>query len=236
VAEEYSESLSAKQASSIAALIREADDHDHAIAVHKLHGLRFAEFAEDPSVDQFAIQYNVTSAKKIHDAVLTAWRRAGGRYNLNLAEAKHWGSGFTARRKMWSAAMAGAYVMILDMHIADTPPSEMEACGRLVEFMESTPFQVMQPRDDLAGGDARYVMARLGEGYLIYADSATGPVGLTRIPAGLYRLRWLDIRGGQQRETLVEIPADGEATWPRPEGVGRELALYVRRVGEAPAP
>lgn len=236
VAEEYSETLSAKQASSIAALIREADDHDHAIAVHKLHGLRFEEFANDPNVDQFAIQYNEVSPRKIHDGVLTAWRRAGGRYNLNMSEAKHWGRGFTARRKMWAAAMAGAYVMVLDMDIANTPKADMEACGRLVDFMESTPFQTMQPRDDLAGGDARYVMARLGVGYLVYADSAGGPVGLKQVPAGVYRLRWLDIRGGQQRETVVQVPADGAASWPRPEGIGRELALYVMRVGDVPTP
>jgi hypothetical protein len=236
VAEEYSETLSARQASSIAALIREADDHDHAIAVHKLHGLSFEEFADDPNVDQFAIQYNEDSSRKIHDGVLAAWRNAGGRYNLNLSEAKHWGRGFTARRKMWAAAMAGAYVMVLGMKIADTPQADLEACGRLVDFMESTSFQAMQPRDDLAAGDALYVMGRQGVGYLIYADSAGGPVGLKQLPAGAYRLRWLDIRGGRQREVDVEVPADGEATWPRPEGIGRELALYVTRVGEASAP
>ena len=66
--------------------------------------------------------------------------------------------------------------MVLDMDIATTPVPDLEACGRLVGFMESTRFQSMQPRDDLAGGDARYAMARLGRAYIVYADSARGPV------------------------------------------------------------
>jgi len=69
----------------IAETIRNADDHDHVIAVHKLEGLDFSEFANDPNIDQFAIQYNDSGAEALHDAMVTAWDNAAGRYNLNMA-------------------------------------------------------------------------------------------------------------------------------------------------------
>ena len=57
VPEEYQERFSAKRVSNLAAAIRAADEHHHAIAVHKLSGLDFREFAEDPNLNQFATQY-----------------------------------------------------------------------------------------------------------------------------------------------------------------------------------
>jgi parallel beta-helix repeat protein len=51
VAEEYQESFSATFVSNIAAEIRATDDHNHVIAVHKLTGLDFSEFANDPNID-----------------------------------------------------------------------------------------------------------------------------------------------------------------------------------------
>ena len=62
IAEEYQERFSAARVKNIAAVIRAADDRDHAIAVHLHHGLDFSAFADDPNIDQFAIQYNVPAA------------------------------------------------------------------------------------------------------------------------------------------------------------------------------
>jgi len=136
VAEEYQEALSVKRVKNIAAQIRSADDHNHAIAVHKLNGLKFDEFADDANIDQFAIQYNEETAEALHQGMVRAWKDARGKYNLNMSEAKEFGSGKLMRDKCWACAMGGAYVMILEMDIANTSKSDLEDCGRLVRFFE----------------------------------------------------------------------------------------------------
>lgn len=122
VAEEYQEGLSVMRVKKLAAEIRHADDYDHAIAVHKLNGLGFAEFADDANIDQFAIQYNENTADALHDGMVRAWAEARGRYSLNMSEAKGFGGGRSLREKSWACAMGGAYVMVLDMVIANTRP------------------------------------------------------------------------------------------------------------------
>jgi hypothetical protein len=81
IAEEYQEGLSAERVKRIAAEIREADDNNHSIAVHKLNGLDFSEFADDPNIDQFAIQYNVPTAEELHTGIVKAWDEADGHYD-----------------------------------------------------------------------------------------------------------------------------------------------------------
>ena len=65
--------FSAKRVSAIAGEIRKADEHRHPIAVHKLSGLSFREFADDPNIDQFAIQYNMNSPEKLHAGMVKAF-------------------------------------------------------------------------------------------------------------------------------------------------------------------
>jgi hypothetical protein len=78
VAEEYQERFSMNRVSTMASVIRADDEHNHPVAVHKLNGLDYAEFADNPVIDQFAIQYNVVSAQALHDGVVSAWTNAGG--------------------------------------------------------------------------------------------------------------------------------------------------------------
>ena len=235
VAEEYQERYSAKRVSRIAAEIRASDEHHHPIAVHKLNGLSFREFANDPAIDQFAIQYNVATAKKIRDGVTRAWRSAAGRYNLNLAEAEGWGSGSEARQKAWAAALGGAYVMVLGMDIQSTPTSDLEDCGRLVRFMEGTEFAAMAPRDNLAAGEILYVLAHPGEAYIGYAPVGGGALGFEDLRAGDWRLRWLDLASGEEVTTHVTVDDDGDAVWPRPDGIGAEVALSAERLSATAA-
>ncbi len=233
VAEEYQERYTWKRVSKIAAEIRAADDHDHPIAVHKWHGLDFEEFADDPNLDQYAIQFNVGDPGELHRGNVTAWRKAKARYNLNLAEADAWGTGKRARQKAWAAAMGGAYVMAYQMDIATTSKGDLEDCGRLVDFMESTDFHRMEPRDDLAAGDTRYVLAQPGVSYIAYADDGRGRLGLNGLEPGSYRLRWLDTASGREAVTTVEV-AGSSASWSRPSGIGKEAAVYVQRLEPAP--
>lgn len=231
IAEEYGERLSPQRVRNLAALVREADDYDHPIAVHKNHGLDFAELADDPNIDQFAIQYNVPTASELHRGGVEAWEGAGGRYNLNLSEAADWGTGAEARKKAWACAIGGAYVMVLGMDIASTPVSDLEDCGRLVRFMESTDLQDMAPHDELAFGDTDYVLADPPESFIAYASDATEKLGLRQMAKGSYDLRWLDCATGREAVQQDVALLGGDEVWPIPEGLGPEVAVYVTRAG-----
>jgi len=231
IAEEYQEALSVKRVKNIAAEIRTADDYNHAIAVHKLNGLDFSEFADEPNIDQFAIQYNVKTAEELHAGLVKTWRQAKGRYNLNMSEAADWGGGRQGRIKSWACAMAGAYVMILQMDIATTANSDLEDCGRLVRFFESTDFQQMSPHDELGFGGTQYVLASPGRSYLAYATKLQGKIGLKNMRVGVYKFRWFDCETGSEIAKENITVAGGDRCWNKPDGIGSELAVYIKRIG-----
>jgi len=229
VAEEYGERLSAERIKRIAALIKAADDYDHPIAVHLNHGLDFSVFADDPSIDQFAIQYNVPTAEELHAGLLQAWRDAKGRYSLNLSEAADWGTGAEARQKAWACAMAGAHVMVLGMDIAGTAPADLKDCGYLLQFFSIVQLPGMEPHDELAYGQTQYVLARPGQRYVAYASDARGPMGLRRMEPGTYTFWWFDCRSHRWL-ALDSVTIDaGDQTWETPAGFGPEVALYICR-------
>jgi len=232
VAEEYAEKLSAERVRRIAALIRAEDDNRHPIAVHKNHGLDFSEFADDPSIDQFAIQYNVKTAEELHAGVVRARREAKGRYDLNLSEAADWGTGAESRRKCWACAMGGASVMVLGMDIASTADSDLRDCGNVVRFFQRVPLQGLEPHDELADGATTFVLAEPGERYVAYSWAPDGRIGLKQMPAGRYSFEWFDcVKGTFVSQASVRV-GPGNQLWSRPAGIGDELAVHIRRVGE----
>jgi hypothetical protein len=232
IAEEYQEAFSAERVKNIAAEIRAADDYDHVIAVHKLNGLDFSEFADEPNIDQFAIQYNVSNANALHKGMIDVWQQAQGKYNLNMSEAAEYGSGQEARKKSWACAMGGAYVMILEMDIASTAKSDLEDCGRLVRFFESTNFNEMSPHDEFRFAGTKYVLALPPSSYIAYAPQLRGKIGLKDMKAGSYEFRWFDCATGKEvTHTKVHVEA-GDQSWKKPGGIGSELAVYIRRIGK----
>ncbi|MCH8121079.1 MAG: hypothetical protein IIC00_15310 [Planctomycetes bacterium] len=231
IAEEYQEAFSAKRVKNIAAEIRAADDYDHVIAVHKLSGLDFSEFADAPSIDQFAIQYNQSSADALHKGMVSAFKQAKGRYNLNMSEAAEYGTGEIARKKSWACAMGGAYVMILNMDIATTAKSDLKDCGSLVRFFESTNFNEMSPHDELRFAGTKYVLAQPGRSYIAYSPKLKREIGLKDMRRGTYEFRWFDcVTSKEVRQAEVKVKA-GDQSWKKPGGIGRELAVYIRRIG-----
>ncbi len=231
VAEEYQERFTPARVSAIAAEIRKADRRDHPIAVHKLNGLKFDEFADDPNLDQFAIQFHGPDADDQHAGMVNAFEDAAGRYNLNMSEAPNWGTGEVARKKAWAVAMGGAYVMVFEMDIETTASKDLNDLGRLRRFMEATRFQQMEPRDDLARDDTLYVLAEVGTSYIAYAEEGRDSLGLADVHAGTYELRWLDTASGKEVTQRVSLEA-GTQTFERPKSIGSEVALYLERVSE----
>jgi CubicO group peptidase (beta-lactamase class C family) len=232
LAEEYAEKLSAERVRRLAALIQAEDGYDHPIAVHKNHGLSFAEFAADPSIDEFAIQYNVKTAEELHAGVVQAWSEAQGRYHLNLAEAADWGTGAESRRKCWACAMGGASVMVLGMDIASTAVTDLVDCGNVVRFFEQVDRQGLEPHDELGHAGTQYVLAQPGERYVLYASNTRGPLGLARMDAGTYALLWFDCARGVMVSQESVVVSAGSQTWPKPAGIGNQMAVYIQRVSD----
>ena len=231
VAEEYGERLSAKRVSGIAAEIRSADNFRHPIAVHKNQGLDFSEFAEDENIDQFAIQYNVGTAEELHAGMVQAFAQAQGRYSLNMSECAGHGTGKEMRLRNWACAMGGASVMILGMDIAGTRHRDLLDCGFLVSFFESTDFDRMTPRDELAYADTEYVLAHPGESYIAYSPDCREQLGLKGMSAGNYLIRWVDCANHREiNQGQIKVDS-GNQSWEKPKGLGAEAALYVRRIG-----
>ena len=109
----------------------------------------------------------------------------------------------------------------------------MEA-GKLVRFFRGVAWFRMRPRDDLAAGSTRWVLADPGRAYVLYSYDAAGPMGLRQAPPGRCELRWFDpVSGEEVRRDGVRL-AGGRPAWPKPPGFGEEAALYVRRVSESP--
>ncbi|MHB9031062.1 MAG: apiosidase-like domain-containing protein [Candidatus Latescibacterota bacterium] len=232
IAEEYQEKLSPERAREIAGVIRAADDHDHLIAVHKLHGLDFSEFAGERNIDIFAVQYNVSTPDSLHRGMVSAVRQAAGRYAIIMSEAAGHGIGAVARKKNWACAMAGAHVMALGMDIASTPPSDLEDCGRLVRFFQTTDAGSMPPHDELAHGETAYILANPGERYIAYAPEAREALGVRNMRVGTYTLRWYDCATGKEATRTETVQKDGDRVWNKPEFFGGEVAVSIQKKKE----
>lgn len=238
VAEEYSEAFSVARVRNIAAEIRAADDHVHPIASHSLSGLNFG-FADDANIDQFAVQWHDSTAS-FHDAMVSAWGDADGRYNLTMAEGHPDAFGDLARLRSWAVAMGGAYILHLSWFrpqgTGEVSDEDLRACGRVVQFFESTSFNEMAPHDELTRDGTNYVLANPGDSYIAYASALVGDMGLRDMAAGSYDFIWFDSRNGTTvKETAVSVPA-GDRSWSKPAAIGSELAVYIKRNAEVPLP
>jgi len=122
--------------------------------------------------------------------------------------------------------------MILGMDIAGTARDDLEDCGRLVRFFESTNFNEMSPHDELRFAGTKYVLALPGSSYIAYTPELRGKIGLRNMKAGNYEFRWLDCATGKEfAQTKVKVAA-GSQSWRKPDGIGDELAVYIRRIGK----
>lgn len=222
-----------EHAKKIAEEIRLADDYDHPIGAHQLSGLNFL-WPDDSNIDQFTMQYNVGTADQLHSGMVTAWNNANGRYNLNMSEAANHGSGATARQKNWATALGGAYIMVLGWSDFKNT-ADLQQCGYLVKFFESTDFNTMAPNDGLKSGGTQYVLANPGISYIGYATNLSGNMGFKSLTSGAtYTLKWLDpVTGTSITET--KTASASEQSWPKPSGVGSEVALYIKKSGALPS-
>jgi hypothetical protein len=225
VAEIYSSTMSPTRASAIAELIAAADSSEHPIAVHQGDGLAF-DFARDPFVDSFAITRNATTPAQLHDGLASIFSAAHDEYNLLFTESVSHGAGENARAFDWAAATAGAYVTVFLQDIASTDVADLEDCGRLREFFESTRFAELTPHDELGTEGTTWVFARPAEAYILFGASGEPTLGLVELPAADWRLQWLDPAAGTRLDEVVRHPG-GPLSLPVPGGFGAHAAAYL---------
>ncbi len=179
IAEEYSEALSKEKVSDIAALIRETDGHNHVIANHQLTGLEF-DHADNPHIDQFAMQLGVEGPSNVHQACLKALENANGQYSVNLSELNDWHSVLLSkedrdgvRKVNWAAAITGTHIMQLGTWETGEnrrPPSKamMQDYRYVYEFMESVAdLNEMTSQDHIVKTGNAWVLGKINH-YIVY--------------------------------------------------------------------
>ena len=139
-------------------------------------------------------------------------------------------TGYQSRRYMWSCAMAGIHSLEAYHHADRTGDSTLlREDGLINRFMEQTDFHRLVPRDDLAEGSTQWVLARPGQSYIAYTYAYEGEMGVKGMTAGTYDLLWFDTASGDEvKETGIQVEW-GDATWQKPEELGNEIALYIKR-------
>ena len=138
-------------------------------------------------------------------------------------------SGYKSRRYMWSCAMAGIHCLEAYHHADKTSDSTLNDDGLICKFMEKTDFHRMTPRNDLAAGSTNWVLSRPGHLYIAYTYNYSDNMGVKGMSAGIYDLLWFDTVSGKEIQQNGVESTWGDAVWKKPEGLGNEVALFVRK-------
>ena len=166
-----------------------------------------------------------------HQEYLRFYKRDASKFVVMKNETYHHPRrGAQSRRYMWSCAMTGMHTLEA-YHHADKASDEnkLKDDGRINVFMEQTDFYRMKPRDDLAAGSTRWVLANPGDSYIAYTYDYSGPMGIKSMTAGTYDLKWFDtVDGDTVIQTGVSVPT-GDVTWNKPNSMSNEIALYIKR-------
>jgi hypothetical protein len=133
-----------------------------------------------------------------------------------------------SRIYQWSCAMTGMHALEAG-HDVLRRQNLLNADGLIAKFMEQTDFYRMTSRDDLAMGSTRWVLANSGDSYIAYTYDYSGPMGIKNMTAGTYDLKWFDTVDGDMVTQADAAVSSGDVAWTRPDSVGNEIALYIKR-------
>ncbi len=166
-----------------------------------------------------------------HQEYLRFYKRDASKFVVMKNETYHHPRrGHKSRKYMWSCAMTGMHCLEAYHHAGDAShENTLRDDGRINTFMEQTDFHKMKPRDDLAAGSTKWVLANPGDSYIAYTYDYSGPMGIKSMTAGTYDLMWFDtVDGDTVKQTGVSV-SSGNVTWGKPGSVGNEVALYIKR-------
>jgi hypothetical protein len=231
----------------VAELVAETDNFNHPIAqmfqvlyYDEVHPDKVSpeDYVDDPHVNMMTWGHYANEKKGLppleqyYSELVEHWQQAADRYVvLNNEVDKHPTRGAASRLYGWTSAMANMYAANA-YHRPDknnVPRETFEDDGRVRIFMEGTDFHRMAPRSDRKAGSTLYVLASEAGTYIAYSNNAVQDMGIRDIQAGAYLLRWFDTVNGNTIEQVVQV-ITGDRTWPRPAGIGPEVALYVKRL------
>jgi hypothetical protein len=157
--------------------------------------------------------------------------RSGGGQEEMIGETYHHPRrGRSSRVYMWSCAMTGMHCLEA-YHHADRASDEptLRDNGRVNAFMEQTDFYRMKPRDDLAAGSTRWVLANPPDSCIAYTYDYSGSMGIRGVTGGKYDLMWFDPVDGEAVTQSDVSVSSGNVTWTKPDSIGNEVALYIKR-------
>lgn len=140
-----------------------------------------------------------------------------------------------SRQYIWAAAMAGMH-MLEAQHKADRPAQThlLKDDGLLARFMETTDFFRMRNDNAQAHGSTKWVLCNPGQSWIAYSYAATSPMGVRNLPAGSYDLLWFDCESGREVVQRGVESKGGAVGWPKPDGFGGEVAVYIGRTTRGP--
>jgi len=133
-----------------------------------------------------------------------------------------------SRIYQWSCAMTGMHALEAG-HDVLRRQKLLSADGLVAKFMEQTDFYRMSSQDDLATGSSRWVLANPGNSYIAYTYDYSGPMGIKGMSAGTYDMRWFDTVDGNMVTQSGVAVSSGDVTWLKPDSIGNEIALYIKR-------
>jgi hypothetical protein len=161
------------------------------------------------------------------------WSRVGsGRFIVFKNETERFPTSVTQSRiYQWSSVMTGQH-SLESGHDVVRRQALLAADGHIAAFMEKTDVHTMQPTDTLAAASTKWVLANPGHSYLAYTYDYKGAMGIKDLSAGTYSLLWFDtVTGESVKQENVSVTA-GDGAWQKPETLGNENALYVKRQAE----
>ena len=228
----------------IAAEIR-LHDKVHPVGVHHNSGQQM-QFGGDPNINVFAQQTCGSASTRSVDGLHGVAQR--GPWVYVMAECHPWHRDLlarndrdTLRQSAWATTLAGGYFLLYDAYERSTgtaphdPSVELLRDLRtLTNFMNSTPFNTLNPRDDLATGGTRWVLANPAtRKYILFSNQSGATLSVRDLAPGNYALTWLDAKTGQR---LVESRSASQVPFTKPPGFGNEVALYLDGNGTGVTP
>jgi hypothetical protein len=228
----------------IGEVIARADDHNHPIVQSFVvpndpegdfpeDGITSDEYIGDPNirvVTWLHVPPHGDDLEKQHQEYLDYYNRDAAKFVVMKNETYHHPRrGHLSRKYMWSCTMTGMQNLEAFHHADDGSESTLRDDGRIAAFMEQTDFHTMKPRDDLAAGSTKWLLANPGTSYIAYSYDCSGPMGVKEMTAGTYDLMWFDTTDGDTVHQAGIRVTSGENTWSKPDSLGGEIALYIKR-------
>ncbi|MBF0429987.1 MAG: hypothetical protein HQK83_01810 [Fibrobacteria bacterium] len=218
--------------------VRQYDRHDHIIGMHAfsmMDGSQFREAvkyfgaADASNVEQLTAKCSTADEDAYHNCIVNMFEQFRPDMHVNISENTRSGRDDEWRTLMWSGTMGGAAIhMQLRTDILNAKDQELIDYRNMKNFFEATDFTLTVPKDEVISGDTKYALAGGDSVFIGWSKTASSAMGFSGMKTGVYSLKWYDVVTGEMSyEDSVEVTS-AETTFPLPDGLSGEVALYAR--------